>query len=81
MVSLFNKEEENQEIENFKKFDFKKSPRKKKKKDIKKTLDNLFLQRERKIKKSPFEEDVDKPKVNLLSKSAFLDFKLNIKNK
>ncbi len=78
---MFNKEEENQEIENFKKFDFKKSPIKKKKKDIKKTLDNLFLQRERKIKKSSFIEEGDKPKVNLLSKSAFLDFKLNIKNK
>lgn len=72
-VDLFAKQKENDEIESYKKFN-KNSPVKKKKKEpVKKNLDNLFLD-ERK-KKSEYENT----KVNLLTDSALLDFKLNIK--
>lgn len=75
-VDLFAKQKEKDEVESYKKFDHKTSPQKKKKKKevTKKNLDNLFLDGRRNNK-----DEYEKTKVNLLTNSALLDFKLNIK--
>lgn len=69
------KEEVETELLKFKKFDYKISPTKRKKIDVKKTLDNLFLNRNHRTN----EENTEKPKIDLLSKPAILEFRLNLK--